>query len=902
MATVSHTRSGSRRRSSVGRRSPAPPPESSLTQGLTGLTDFSLALVLFVVPACFGGRNPLGQLLLCVGATSSALLWSLRQLTAQAPIKRGLPGALLWVAALGLIGLQLVPLPENWLRTLSPELFRLLPLWYGGDSSGLLPLMWRTTSLDPAATTSGLATFLSYLVLFWVVVQRIGEVSDVERLLRCIALSGMAMAVFSLLQYFFSNGLFFWVYQHPTVNTTETALGSFTNRNHLAQFLALAIGPTLWWMARAGIPSNTTTSQGFQTESSGARTLTLTFLALGLGAIVLAGLLSLSRAGSAALGLACLSGLTLLWRKGQLPAGVLPATAAISLVVGGGFLASGYQSWASRVDETQSELRPIIWAANIRLANRFPWTGTGIGTHAESHQLEIDRLEDEREFSHAESGYLQIASESGLIGLGICLLMIAVCGAWWLRAYGNRSSAPIAAAAAGIGPSLLVNVLHSAVDFIWYAPGCVVVVVVLAACACRLSQWTRSAAEPVAAPRPVFRIGWVMSFALWGSVGSWTILTKIPAAQAEPHQTAFLRLHYHVAEDSVTEDDADEASENETREHDLLLKLKSLVAAARANPGDSRTHLRAALGYLELFDERKTASEMPLTVDELRDAAIAGEFSTEEELQGWLTDVVGPRRKYLQAALQHARRAVMLCPLQGAAYLQLARLSFLRDPTGEQEEAWREQALAVRPYSAMVDFEVGQAAFRMSDQELGMRYWKKAFQRSKKYRRQIVESLAPAIQAVDFVEEFQPNCATYPVVIAAYEETGQDDQVSYLRRNYADASMEDAEKLSGAAAEHAWMEAVRMHQQEQDIDLAIEIAEAALCEHSQSHPLHFALGQMLMQQKDYEGAAEHLQWAAARAPEDAALQRMAEEAFKLKLKSKPQATDARESNSQRFAR
>jgi len=289
-------------------------------------------------------------------------------------------------------------------------------------------------------------------------------------------------------------------------------------------------------------------------------------------------------------------------------------------------------------------------------------------------------------------------------------------------------------------------------------------------------------------------------------------------------------------------------------------------------------------------------------VNELRDAVVAGEFTSDEALQEWLTEVVGPRRKYLQAALQHARRAVTLCPLQGAAYLQLARLSFLRDPSGEQEEAWRQQAVAVRPYSALVDFEVGQAAFRLSEEDQGMHYWKKAFQRSRKYRRQIAESLASAVSAATFVEEFQPSCATYPVVIAAYAETAQEDEVSYLRRSYADASLAEADRLSGAAAENAWLEAVKMYQQENDIDLAIEVAEAALCEHSLSYSLHLTLGRMLMQQKDYEGAAEHLQWAAARSPEDAGLQQMAADATNMKLRSRPKSARAQETDVGRFAR
>src|SRR5262249_18009702 len=114
---------------------------------------------------------------------------------------------------------------------------------------------------------------------------------------------------------------------------------------------------------------------------------------------------------------------------------------------------------------------------------------------------------------------------------------------------------------------------------------------------------------------------------------------------------------------------------------------------------------------------------------------------------------------------------------------------------------------------------------------------------------------------------------------------GRDDQLSYLRCSYADAAMNEAEKLSGTAAEEAWLEAVRMYQQEHDADMAIEIAEAALSEHSQSQMRHVELGKVLLGQRAYASAAEHLQWAASRAPEDTALQNLASQAIKLKLQS-----------------
>ena len=66
-----------------------------------------------------------------------------------------------------------------------------------------------------------------------------------------IALSTILMAGFGLLQYFFSNGRFFWFYDYLYSNTSNNTTGSFSNRNHFAHFLCLGLAALIAWiMAR----------------------------------------------------------------------------------------------------------------------------------------------------------------------------------------------------------------------------------------------------------------------------------------------------------------------------------------------------------------------------------------------------------------------------------------------------------------------------------------------------------------------------------------------------------------------------------------------------------------------------------------------------------------------------
>ena len=132
-------------------------------------------------------------------------------------------------------------------RATAPRTAELLPLWNHEPGPAALGA-WSYVSFTPSETKGGLVLFLDFIFVFFVVVQRIGSLEDVERLLRWCAVAAVGMALFGIVQLLASNGKFFWVYQHPFAPTSDAAKGSFANRNHFAQFLALGIGPLLWWL------------------------------------------------------------------------------------------------------------------------------------------------------------------------------------------------------------------------------------------------------------------------------------------------------------------------------------------------------------------------------------------------------------------------------------------------------------------------------------------------------------------------------------------------------------------------------------------------------------------------------------------------------------------------------
>ncbi|MEX0587110.1 MAG: hypothetical protein WD176_10725, partial [Pirellulales bacterium] len=210
---------------------------------LNQVADAALVAVMFVVPCLLGGVLPSAQLLLGVLSLCAAIAWLLGQMLSKESGWNWLGVEPLIVLGVALLVLQITPLPHEWRDKLSPELAkRIVP---SDEATALSALDWNTLSVTPAATRHSLVNLIAYALLFLVAAQRVRTVLDAQRMLRWVACAACAMAAFGLVHFLFSNGKFFWYMPVAHVDPSEVVHGSFVNRNHLAQFLALGIGPLL---------------------------------------------------------------------------------------------------------------------------------------------------------------------------------------------------------------------------------------------------------------------------------------------------------------------------------------------------------------------------------------------------------------------------------------------------------------------------------------------------------------------------------------------------------------------------------------------------------------------------------------------------------------------------------
>jgi len=910
--------------------------------------DVAIAGCLFVVPLAMGGRHPLGHLTLVLLALTAAMAWTLRQALAPRAVSRPTLAApiLLAGAALGLV--QILPLPQPLLAKLSPHVQDLLPLWHAsGEPSACLGL-WSTISLTPAATRHALALFFAYGLVFLVAVQRIRAPGDVERLLRWCAATAGLMAAFGLAQFLTSNGRFFWFYQHPYTDTSDCVKGSFENRNHFAQFLALGVGPLVWWIhdaLRRARPSRAATPVLPGAEPQRGE-LAAYLLVLALGLVLFAGLLSLSRGGFVAMLLAGAIAAAVCLRASAVGSRVAITLGAAAALILTALAIFGYDRVRNRLEELSSgsverldphHARRAIWIAAARGIPKFALFGAGVASHAEVYPLFFpNELRDtDREYTHAESSYLQLGLETGLVGLALALAAVALCALWCLRSLRRAASSRLLACAGAIAGGLAASAAHAIVDFTWYCPACVVMAIVLAAGACRLSRFAVVASDgglrlPRAAcrrappsphrslPLPTLRRaaagdGLVLPRAAFAALlaallpaGAWMVESPIGAAFARPdwdrYRTARMAMECQPAPAIAAAPDQVRGVAREAEQR----RIRWLEEVVRWHPANARVHLDLAECCLRLFDIMQEEGKNPMSLGNVRDAALRSRFPSREALDAWLARAVGEHTAYLDCALGHTRRALALSPLQGRAYLYLAELCFLENGGEAAKRAYVEQALLVRPFDGEVLYAAANEALLAGHHDQWLDHARRSFQCGRRHQKRLMADLIghTPVQALEemiqlIVSQFQPDLQATRELHALAALRGQPEQLAWLRRHFAEQAETEAGRSQGETAARLWNEARGLHAALGDGPRALACAENSVACDRHSLDARHGLALALMAQGRLAEAEPHLRWCLQHRPKDAAIEAQWKEALRDRLDD-PADTAARNARQRRL--
>ncbi|MCE9554812.1 MAG: O-antigen ligase family protein [Planctomycetes bacterium] len=875
---------------------------ATLADRLTLVVDGCLACVVLLAPYFLGGRHPIGQLVYVVLSVAMAVAWCWRQWLQGDGGYRFSGFELLLVGAILLIAVQIAPLSAGMLDKLSPATTRIVSASTAADGQQLSA--WSTISLAPSATRDGLAVLLSHGLILLVTIQRVRTINDVQRMLWLLAGGALLMAVVGLAQYACGNGRFMWVYDHPFRNSDGAVKGSFINKNHFAHFLALGIGPLMWCMLR-GQRDAATDHERSTSESLIAR-LGFMPLAVGLAIVLFAGLCSLSRGGAIAMGTALCVSTLLLWRSGAISLRYVGMLTAVVVVLSGILMFHGVDQIGQRLDDLtegsvqrldNAQARRRLWEANGKAYGDYRWFGTGVGSHAEVYPIYISEWFP-KEYTHAESGYFQIASTTGSAGLVLLLSAIGLGGFLIVRTALTAPDRRHLACLAAVGGSLAASAIHSVVDFVWFIPACMGMTAIATGCAVRI--WMLSRPKGDASIR-IPRMAWGMMTIAVALVGAGIIASQWGPAYASLEWDAYLRddvalqqMAQSLAERKLDSSATDVASSVGQRRASMYRHLQAVVTR---DPNDGRAHLRLAGACLLRFEECQQTSQNAMTLSQVCDAAMASKFATRQELDGWLQRALGENAQYLHAALWHTRQGLSLLPLQGEGYVFLAQLCFLEGGDAQKRVQLIAQALKLRPHSESVLIGAAEEAWLRGDQEAMLRYGKQAFHLGGKYRPVVIQNWVGRFPVALLVEQLEPDLDDWPELFAAYTNLGQQDELRILCRHFVKLAEEHPTQCAGLPAARMWTDIGMFNQSLQESAAAAECARRAMRCSPDDKKTRFTCSVLLCSAGQLEEAEPHVRWCLQRMPNHPTLLKLAKQVAEARLQSNQRIAAGPESGS-----
>lgn len=368
----------------------------------------------------------------------------------------------LGLALLGLFAAHLLPLPPAlWSQLPGREAAALIDRTVFGDPG------WRPLSLDPEATLRSLTMLLPAAAVY--LAARLGDARRRQALLRGVVLAAILAIVVALAQFAFPafDGLRFY----PS-GDYERPIGFFTNRNHQATFLLMALPlGAAWLLAFAGWD-----------RRRGAGLILAGFaLAVAIGA-----LLTASRSGAALL-VPALAGTWLAWTMAHRTGPGGPAVArhsgwrrhgpgllamATVVMVAGLVFVLGREGLGGVLDrgDPAGDQRFDFWPHVAAAAMRFWPLGSGLGTFLQGYEMhEPLAAVSPLYLNHAHNDFLEIFLEAGVPGL-----ILALAGAWELsvmswRAWRGRGEngavVPFRDRARLASLACLLPIAHSLVDY-----------------------------------------------------------------------------------------------------------------------------------------------------------------------------------------------------------------------------------------------------------------------------------------------------------------------------------------------------------------------------------------------------------------------------------------------------
>jgi O-antigen ligase/Tfp pilus assembly protein PilF len=413
-------------------------------------------------PLAFGAVEPWSLFIMEVSTFIAICIMLFRQRKRETLFYE-VPGLLPLMALLSYMGFQLLPLPPEIVRVLSPGTYALYmdSVWLGG------PGQWVSLSINKKATLAELLRLASYAGIYVLTVQLHSHARVFRRTVAVIAVFGSVLAFFAIIQHLLPNNRIYWIRE---LTQGGVLFGPYVNRNHYAGLMGM-IFPVimslfLYYRPKGKRASFRERLVGIFTQPQSNISMLLGFSAVLTAASIF---LCLSRGGIASLVMSLIFlGLLLRKRSGMSRRGLLFASTIIVILYAVGWFGWGpiferFQSLRNSRGEI-SELRLDLWKDSLNIIRDFPLTGTGFGSYINIYPS-YRTIASEGIADHAHNDYIELLTNGGAISMMFLFWFIAVVAVRSYRAFQQRRDPYSLFLYSGILTSIFSILLHGVTDF-----------------------------------------------------------------------------------------------------------------------------------------------------------------------------------------------------------------------------------------------------------------------------------------------------------------------------------------------------------------------------------------------------------------------------------------------------
>ena len=470
---------------------------------------YGLLLLLAWAPLPLGSNRTWAWAILVVGACLLAMAWLTGYLLGRFNLTDAFRRAR-WALAAGALwllylGLQFTPLPADWIQILSPRAHEAHALAAGVLGHPLAATL--TLSVDPHATRDFWLRSLAYGCVFCLTLLLVDSPRRLELLLKTLVISGTLQALYASVMLL--SGIEYGFFIKKFVGQGN-ATGTFVNRNHLAGYLNLCLA--------AGIGLMLSKLGGEAIHSWRQRVRSIARLLLGektrlriyLIVMVIGLVLTRSRMGNTAFFAATLIvgaiGLLLMRNAPRSTLLFLTSLVVLDLLIIGTWF--GVDQVAKRIQQTEvttnmdnplpTEHRDEVDRQALDYVQDFWLTGSGGGSFYVTFPAYSSRG-IVGFYDHAHNDYAQLLAETGIIGLGLCVLIVGLAAWQALLSLRRRNNPLMRGTAFGVALAICWLAIHSTVDFNMQIPANALTMTVILALA-----WVAAAVRGrgVAGPAP----------------------------------------------------------------------------------------------------------------------------------------------------------------------------------------------------------------------------------------------------------------------------------------------------------------------------------------------------------------------------------------------------------------